>query len=226
LGVSSRDQSQNNNNGEDQEEKGEDNSDLVQRSVNSMGLVVGTHGDDVFRFNSDRRIVGSVLVVLRLSSKILKYIITMSADHKSHGVNTPLDKIRIVFSLFLLIFSIVVVLALVSTGNTQMARDVHPAAAAIIMWGLIVWMSMVEGGQCSMAGLPPVDRELYRESHPITYKITGWGHKGDNCDRYLMGRQFMVIFINFTIGLCGGPLDPTVDVLGLPDGVKLVFLDI
>jgi len=74
-----------------------------------------------------------------------------------------------------------------------------------------------------MVGLPPVDRELYRESHPITYKITGWGHKGDNLDRYLMGRQFMVIFINFTIGLCGAPLEGA-DVLGLPDWVISIFL--
>ena len=147
----------------------------------------------------------------------------MSADHASHGVNTVLDKIRIVFSLFLLIFSITVVLALISTGNTQVARDVHPAAAAIIMWSLITWMTMVEGGQCSMVGLPPVDRELYKESHPITYKITGWGHKGDNLDRYLMGRQFMVIFINFTIGICGAPLSGA-EVLGLPDWVSAIFL--
>ena len=147
----------------------------------------------------------------------------MSGDHESHGINSPLDKIRIVISLVLLIFSITVVLALIATGNTQLARDVHPAAAAIIMWSLIIWMSMVEGGQCSMVGLPPVDRELYRESHPITYKITGWGHKGDNLDRYLMGRQFMVIFINFTIGLCGAPLSGA-EVLGLPDWITAIFL--
>merc|ERR1712086_571522 len=117
---------------------------------------------------------------------------------------------------FLVGFSIVVVLALIKTGETQLARDLHPIAAGVIMWSLIIWMSMIEGGQCSMVGLPPVDRELYRESHPITYKITGWGHKGDNLDRYLMGRQFMVIFMNFTIGLCGAPIDGTMSVFGLP----------
>jgi silicon transporter len=145
------------------------------------------------------------------------------SDYKSHGVNSPWDKVRIVISLALLTFSIVTVLALILTGNTQLARDVHPAAAGIILWTLIIWMTMVEGGQCSMVGLRPVDRELYRESHPITYKITGWGHKGDNLDRYLMGRQFMVIFINFTIGLCGAPLSGA-EVLGLPDWVSAIFL--
>jgi len=147
-----------------------------------------------------------------------------TSDHKSHGVSTWLDWIRIAMSLTLLIFSIVVVSALINSGNTQFARDLHPAAAGIIMWALIIWMSMVEGGQCSMVGLPPVDRELYRESHPTTYKITGWGHKGDNLDRYLMGRQFMVIFINFTINLCGAPLDPNVPILGLPQWALNFFL--
>eukprot|EP00934_Nitzschia_sp_Nitz4_P005250 Nitzschia sp. Nitz4//scaffold701_size1989//6//359//NITZ4_009304-RA/size1989-processed-gene-0.2-mRNA-1//-1//CDS//3329557066//5240//frame0 len=108
--------------------------------------------------------------------------------------------------------------------QTKIARDVHPAAALIIMWAGILWMSMVEGGQCSMVGLPPVNRELYKESHPITYKICSVGHKGDNLDRYLMGRQFMVIFINFTISQCGAPLDVEADVLGLPGWVKSIFL--
>jgi len=146
----------------------------------------------------------------------------MSATH-SHGTNTPLDWIRIAFSVFLVTFSVVVVLGLIATGNTKMAQDVNPAVAGVLLWVLIIWMTMVEGGQCSMVGLPPVDRELYRESHPITYKITGWGHKGDNLDRYLMGRQFMVIFINFTIGLCGAPLSGA-EVFGLPDWITAIFL--
>jgi len=87
----------------------------------------------------------------------------------------------------------------------------------------VLWMSMVEGGQCSMVGLPPIDRELYKESHPITHQITSVGHKGDNLDRYLMGRQFMVIFINFTISLCGSPLEGA-SVLGLPGWVSDIFL--
>merc|ERR1711935_631262 len=71
---------------------------------------------------------------------------------------------------------------------------------------------------------PPINRELYRESHPITYKITGWGHAGDNLDRYLMGRQFMVIFMNFTIGLCGAPIDGTMSVFGLPQWIITIFV--
>ncbi|KAG7343763.1 silicon transporter [Nitzschia inconspicua] len=148
----------------------------------------------------------------------------MSADAHSHGVNTPLDWIRIAISLFLLTFSIVIVMALIATGNTKIASDVHPAAAAVILWVCIIWMSMVEGGQCSMVGLPPINPDLYKESHPKTWQICQWGHKGDNLDRYLMGRQFMVIFINFTISLAGAPLAGA-EVLGLPQWIISIFLE-
>ncbi len=127
------------------------------------------------------------------------------------------------YSMILVIFSIVIVTALMFDGNTKIAQDVHPAVALVVMWVGITWMSMVEGGQCSMVGLPPVNRDLYKESHPTTYKICSVGHKGDNLDRYLMGRQFMVIFINFTINLCGAPLAGA-EALGLPSWVQSIFL--
>lgn len=145
-------------------------------------------------------------------------------EHIHFGITSTFDRVKIVWSLFLVTFSVIVVLANIAAENTKFAAEIHPAFAGVLLWVLIIWMTMVEGGQCSMVGLPPIDRELYRESHPITYKITGWGHKGDNLDRYLMGRQFMVIFLNFTISLCGGTINPDVDVLGLPGWVKSIFL--
>jgi silicon transporter len=136
---------------------------------------------------------------------------------------TGLDYFRMAYSVPLVIFSIVIVATLQFQSGTKIAADVHPAAAFCIMWGGILWMTMIEGGQCSMVGLPPIRRELYKESHPITYKICSLGHKGDNLDRYLMGRQFMVIFINFLISLCGSPL-PGQEVSWLPSWVNAVFL--
>jgi len=136
---------------------------------------------------------------------------------------TIFDYVKMAYSMALVIFSVVIVTALMFTENTKIANDVHPAVALVVMWIGILWMSMVEGGQCSMVGLPPINRDLYKDSHPITHQITSLGHKGDNLDRYLMGRQFMVIFINFTINLCGAPLEGA-NVLGLPEWVKSIFL--
>jgi len=149
------------------------------------------------------------------------------AGADSHDVAlTPFTIIRYIMSIGLLIFSIIIVGALIFTGNTRVASETNPWVALIVCILAIVWLSMIEGQQASLVGLPPVDPDLYKDSHPVTYKNAALAFKGDNLDRYLMGRQFMVLLVVFVINQCAGPLDPKVDVLGLPDGVKFIFLDI
>ena len=106
----------------------------------------------------------------------------------------------------------------------MVSSDVHPALAIVIMWCSILWMSMVEGGQCSMVGLPPVNRELYRESHPKTHRICSVGHDGDQLNRYLLGRQFLVVFINFTVNVCSAPLNGSINVFDFPEWLKVLLL--
>jgi len=131
--------------------------------------------------------------------------------------------IKGIYSIALLIFSLVVIHALMFDEQTALSSDVHPVLALVAFWGGLLWLSMVEGGQASMVGLPPIDRSLYKESHPITHAICEWGHKGDNLERYLMGRQFMVLAIVFIINRSGAPL-ANADVLGLPEIVNNIFL--
>ncbi|KAL3766331.1 hypothetical protein ACHAWU_005723 [Discostella pseudostelligera] len=139
---------------------------------------------------------------------------------------TPLIIIQQVASLALCAFCVTIVGALIFTGNTRVADETNPWIALIVCALAVTWLSMIEGCQASLVGLPPVDPVLYKDSHPITYKIAGMVFSGDNFDRFLMGRQFMVLLVVFVINQCGAPLDPKVDVLGLPEGVKFVFLDI
>jgi len=149
------------------------------------------------------------------------------AHEDGHDIKlTPFTLLRYTLSVALLAFSIAIVVALIFTGNTRVARDANPWVALIVTMIAIIWLSMIEGEQASLVGLPPVDPDLYKDSHPITYKVAALAFRGDNLDRYLMGRQFMVLLVVFVIGQCTAPLDPTVDVLGLPAGVKFVFLDI
>jgi len=74
-----------------------------------------------------------------------------------------------------------------------------------------------------MVGLIPVDTDLYKLTHPKTLKSTIITNKGDNLDRYLMGRQFMVVLIVFVTNLSGAPL-PGAHVFGFPDIVTQIFL--
>ena len=128
-----------------------------------------------------------------------------------------------VYSTCLLIFSITVIMGLIFNRSTKLSADVHPALAFCTIWISVIWLSMVEGGQASLVGLAPVKRELYLESHPIAYKCTSMCHKGDNLDRYLLGRQFMVVLIVFVINLSGAPLYGT-KLWGFPSIITDIFL--
>lgn len=91
----------------------------------------------------------------------------------------------------LMLFSVAMVMGLIFTRQTKISSDSSPVVAFIVIWCAIIWLTMVEGEQAAIVGLVPVNRELYKDSHPVAYKITGITSQGDNLDRYLLGRQFM-----------------------------------
>jgi len=74
-----------------------------------------------------------------------------------------------------------------------------------------------------MVGLAPVNATLYKESHPLSYKCTALCHRGDNLDRYLLGRQFMVVLIVFIVNLSGAPVGGAT-LWGFPQVVIDIFL--
>lgn len=140
------------------------------------------------------------------------------------NVGIAIQVFKCTYSTALLLFSIVIIMAAIYDRSTEISQDVHSALAYIIIWVAVIWLSMVEGEQAGLVGLGPVDKELYKESHPITYKCTSLAQKGDNLDRFLIGRQFMVILIVFVINLSGRPL-PGTHVLNMPDVLQKIFLD-
>jgi len=134
----------------------------------------------------------------------------------------PLTLFKSVYSTLLLIFSLVTVLALIGLEQTNLASNVHPALAYILFIGAITWLTMIEGGQASLVGLQPIDLDLYKDSHPKAYKSTAISTKGDNLDRYLMGRQFMVVLVVFTVNISAAPKGDA-ELWGFPDWVISIF---
>jgi hypothetical protein len=132
---------------------------------------------------------------------------------------------RNVYSTLLLIFCTVIVMAVIFDENTKVSTKVHPGVAFVIIWLTTIWLCMVEGGQASLVGLPPVDMGLYKETHKTTHKIMNIVNQGDNLDRYLMGRQFMVLALVFIENLCGDPIDKEAQVLGMPIIINKIFLN-
>lgn len=54
--------------------------------------------------------------------------------------------------------------------KTRVAKDEDLWVAVIVIVLAIVWLSWIEGQQTSLVGLPLVDPDLYKDSHPIAYK--------------------------------------------------------
>jgi Silicon transporter len=137
--------------------------------------------------------------------------------------NSTVEAVKNAISTVALAFSCALVGGLIFAKQTPLARDVHPALAAVILCITVVWLSVVEGGQAAIVGLSPVDRELYKDSHPTAYKCTGLADNGDKLHRYLLGRQFLVVLIVFTINLSGHPIEDAT-LWGLPKWVISVFV--
>lgn len=139
--------------------------------------------------------------------------------------NNKLDAFKRFYSSCLLIFSVVIIMGLIGSKQTNLSSRSSPAAAYILIWAAVIWLTMVEGSQGSLVGLSPVNPELYKDSHPIAYMCNKVTIKGDNLDRYLMGRQLMVCFIVFIINMSGGPAGE-VELWGMSKAAKDIFFNV
>mmetsp|Transcript_5249 Transcript_5249/g.8084 ORF Transcript_5249/g.8084 Transcript_5249/m.8084 type:complete len:524 (+) Transcript_5249:75-1646(+) len=139
----------------------------------------------------------------------------------AYGENDPFTLFKNFYSTIALIFSVVCIHGLIFTQQTGLSEN-NSIIAVVVLWAAIFWLAMIEGGQASHVGLAPIDENLYKDSHPTTYKISAACNKGDNLDRYLLGRQFGVIFVVFCVNLSGGPIGGA-SLWGLPEIVQQIF---
>ena len=137
--------------------------------------------------------------------------------------NKNVQIFKYTYSTMVLIFSAVLVIGAVFTRQTELSEDSYPVVALLVLVFSITWLTMVEGGQGAIVGLGPVAHEHYARTHPHALHCTSLVHKGDNLDRYLLGRQFMVILIVFAVEMAGAT--PHFDELwNLPDWLTAIFL--
>jgi hypothetical protein len=113
---------------------------------------------------------------------------------------------------------ITLIMGLIFT-ETTLARDVHLALPSVLLdLGAVAHYG--GGSQGSLVGLAPSIKSFSRI--PITYKCCEVAHKGDNLDRYLLGRQFMVVVMVFTINISGPHCG--CHAWGFPDVLTNMFL--
>ena len=86
-------------------------------------------------------------------------------------------------------------------------------------------MMTIEMMMTRMVGMTTT-MKIKMTSHALMYKCTSFVFEGDNLNRYLLGRQFMVILIVFVVELSGAfhPSKDDDDLWGLPSWLLIVFL--
>lgn len=139
-------------------------------------------------------------------------------------LRSGIEGIKYIVSVSLLCFSIFLITMAMFTEQTKATENgLHPAAAFCIYAFLIVWLSMMEGGQGCLVGLQPVTKSLYADSHPRALKSTELAHKGNNMERFVVGRQFLVVLVIFVMNMMVSTVEDAT-ILGLPSSLIGIFL--
>jgi len=107
----------------------------------------------------------------------------------------------------LMIFGVVVVMngIFIRRNNPPWEHtDSHEVLEFFLFWAMLFWIAMLEGCQISVVGLQIYDPESFRTTHPRAYRVCKLVHSGPNVERFLVGRQFLLLFNGFLVSRIGG----------------------
>jgi len=83
-------------------------------------------------------------------------------------------------------------------------KDTHPVLEIFIFLVIMWWIALLEGCQISIVGLQAVNVEKYKDEYPRSYRSSKLVHSGPNVERFLVGRQFLLIFNGFLASKIAG----------------------
>ena len=100
-----------------------------------------------------------------------------------------LDQAKFVFSGLLLILSAVLTFYAMLQQVTTFWKVVPGWAAVLLLLVLLFWLGVVEGLMLSLVELKKLGTDSYKTTHPNVHAVMKTINKGDNLERFLMGRQ-------------------------------------
>lgn len=87
-----------------------------------------------------------------------------------------------------------------------------------------LFLAHLEGLQVAILVAEPTDLEVFRDSHPRAYALMKRATYEKNVRRFLIGRQFFVIFVVFLINQC--TIFPAISHLNINSGVWFFFIQL
>lgn len=131
------------------------------------------------------------------------------SDFSDHSFAIAWRKLTYVWSTALLIFAMVIhVYGIAMQWNNPPWKESqdkgHPILEILFFFFMCLWIALLEGCQISIVGLQGVDLEQYKHSHPRAYSALKLCHTGPNVERFLVGRQFLLLFNGFLVSKVAG----------------------
>lgn len=152
------------------------------------------------------------------------------SSSSSKLVSDVVHGLKYTFSGLLLAFSVAVVM----TGK-QEGKTLPRAGSIVLFWILIVYLASVEGCQNCLVGLQTTKPEEYEATHRISRISTRIAHLPGNIEKFIMGRQLLVVVVVFSINLLGSTSNGCSSSFTTPDiiteilcssGLALIFVTI
>jgi len=122
--------------------------------------------------------------------------IAIKMVHKDSTATIVADVVRLVFSICLLIFSTISVIYAIAMEYTTMP-SFPPWAQYIFLAISLFILGTLEGLQIAVVELAHKDPEQYKRLYPRAAKLLAFENRGRNVERFLMGRQVLVVFTVF-----------------------------
>jgi len=143
-------------------------------------------------------------------------------------IGAVIKYIKYTASSLLLLLCVVLVMACILQNETKASSQYNiPSYVSIaILWFLLSWLGLLEGGQGALVGLQPVPKLKYAQTHKHSYHNTTLVHTGDDTlERFIVGRQFLVVIVVFLISICVSPSSNDANPLSLPSFLNTVLLE-
>jgi len=128
-------------------------------------------------------------------------------ESEENSIMVMYRKASYVWSTLLLIFAFIVVLhgiAVEWNNPPWVGQSSHPVLEIIVFIFMLCWIGLLEGAQISIVGLQAVDTESFSDEFPTAAANCAVVHKGANVERFLVGRQFLLLFNGFLCSRLGG----------------------
>ena len=122
--------------------------------------------------------------------------IAIKMVHKDSTFTMVADIVRLIFSICLLLFSTISVIYAIAHDHTTMPTF-PPAAQYFALAVSLFILGTLEGLQIAVVELAHNDPAQYERLYPRAAKLLAFENRGRNVERFLMGRQVLVVFTVF-----------------------------